>query len=303
MNEHTVMRAIERRIGLFIAHRRKTLYLQTKNDLWSQASFIHANQACQFYDVALGEAVCSRATLIQIEKGRKIKDIQLYVFFLCKLGIEIRWLELKMYSDELKQRKIYESLLLDPQFFNKTQYVCYESKVLSFLYQIDEDCVQFCYQLRYQNIMMTQREWYLWFSRLPMIHPDLQFVLSEYLSVELYLRQDLSAYVYAYLKVIHEHKQLMNHNRWLTKAYSYHAFNLPHLQFIHPFKKEQLIRQAKFRWVNQAHLDLIIKKKRFEDDRKHPEPYPYIHSQISMVLNHFKEHPRFDMNQIIMRNQ
>ena len=42
-----------------------------------------------FYEIIEGAPVCSRATLNRLERGQSIKDDDLYIFFIQKLGFQV----------------------------------------------------------------------------------------------------------------------------------------------------------------------------------------------------------------------
>lgn len=299
MNRDHDLEAIERRIGFFISYQRKLFLANTKNKVWSQAEFIKVTQHCKFYDVPLAESICSRATLIQLEKGRKIKDPNFYVFFLCKLGIQFRWLDIRMLIEEQQKLQRYEAFLKGKTSLFLDSKRDKANEVLSFLNHFDDECLEFCLTMREKIDLIDEALWLYWFKLLNIIHSSLRLTLSELLSVELYLNQDLHTFADEYIHNLKQEKRISEHNDWVIKAFTYHCFVLPQLTYAHPSKIKRVYENLEFRLIGNAKLEFITKYKRFLRHSCLLEPYPYIQTQIAMFMRTMIHQHHFDINHFI----
>jgi hypothetical protein len=303
MNRDHDLVEIERRIGFFISYQRKLFLANTKNNVWSQAEFIKVTQPCQFYDVPVGESMCSRATLIQLEKGRRIKDPNFYVFFLCKLGIHYRWLEIKMLIEEQQKRNRYEAYLKGKTSLFLESESDEAQEILSFINHFDNQCLEFCLFIRQKTDLIDEELWLFWVKRLHIIHSSLSLTLSELLSVELYLNQNLYKYADKYIAYLKQDKILSRHNDWMIKAFTNHSFDLPNLTYAHPSKIKRVNENYYFRLIGQAKLEFITKYKRFRKHSCIQEPYPYIQTQIAMFMRTMIHQHHFDIDLIFHEKQ
>lgn len=299
MNRDHDLEAIERRIGFFISYQRKLFLANSKNNVWSQIEFIKVTHQCKFYDVPVGESMCSRATLIQLEKGRRIKDPNFYVFFLCKLGIQYRWLEIKMLIEDQQKHNRYDAYLKGKTSLFLDSKRDKANEVLSFLNHFDDECLEFCLTMREKIDLIDEALWLYWFKLLNIIHSSLRLTLSELLSVELYLNQDLYTFADMFIDFLNKDKILSEHNYWLIKAFTYHCFDLPNITFCHPDKIERLTEKYHFRLIGNAKLEFITKFKRFQKHLCVFEPYPYIQTQIAIYMRTMIHQHHFDINHFI----
>lgn len=301
MNRDHDLEAIERRIGFFISYQRKLFLANTKNKVWSQAEFIKVTQHCKFYDVPLAESICSRATLIQLEKGRKIKDPNFYVFFLCKLGIQFRWLDIRMLIEEQQKLQRYEAFLkgITSIFLELKHDKAHE--VLSFLNHLDEQFLEFFLMIRQNTSLIDEAVWLYWVKRLKLIHPGLSLALSELLSIELYLNQNLYKFADEYIHNLKQEKRISEHNDWVIKAFTYHCFVLPQLTYAHPSKIKRVYENLEFCLIGNAKLEFITKYKRFLRHSCLLEPYPYIQTQIAMFMRTMIHQHHFDIHRFLYK--
>ena len=75
--------------GRLIKIYRERMHQGSKDKRFSCNEFILATKDHPFYEIVEGEPVCSRATLNRLERGQIIKDDELYVFFIEKLGFKV----------------------------------------------------------------------------------------------------------------------------------------------------------------------------------------------------------------------
>ncbi|MCH1941307.1 hypothetical protein [Holdemania massiliensis] len=75
--------------GRLIKIYRERLHQRSKDKQFSCNEFILATKEHPFYEIIEGAPVCSRATLNRLERGQSIKDDDLYIFFIQKLGFQV----------------------------------------------------------------------------------------------------------------------------------------------------------------------------------------------------------------------
>lgn len=75
--------------GRLIKIYRERRHQRSKDKQFSCNEFILATKEHPFYEIIEGAPVCSRATLNRLERGQSIKDDDLYIFFIQKLGFQV----------------------------------------------------------------------------------------------------------------------------------------------------------------------------------------------------------------------
>lgn len=75
--------------GRLIKIYRERRHQRSKDKQFSCNEFILATKEHPFYEIIEGAPVCSRATLNRLERGQSIKDDDLYIFFIQKLGFRV----------------------------------------------------------------------------------------------------------------------------------------------------------------------------------------------------------------------
>ena len=124
--------------GRLIKIYRERMHQGSKDKRFSCNEFILATKDHPFYEIVEGESVCSRATLNRLERGQIIKDDELYVFFIEKLGFKVDdfpgvMTNVERLSDELfKAVELYDLTKiktiddeLDQVFKDKKEYFYY----------------------------------------------------------------------------------------------------------------------------------------------------------------------------------
>ena len=127
--------------GRLIKIYRERMHQGSKDKRFSCNEFILATKDHPFYEIVEGEPVCSRATLNRLERGQIIKDDELYVFFIEKLGFKVDdfpgvMSQVDLISDELlkaiekydvgKIREIDNSIEI---LFKRAKYYFYYSNI------------------------------------------------------------------------------------------------------------------------------------------------------------------------------
>ena len=98
--------------GRLIKIYRERMHQGSKDKRFSCNEFILATREHPFYEVVEGEPVCSRATLNRLERGQIIKDDELYVFFIEKLGFKVDDFPGVMSQVELISAELFEAVEL-----------------------------------------------------------------------------------------------------------------------------------------------------------------------------------------------
>ena len=174
--------------GRLIKIYRERMHQGSKDKRFSCNEFILATKDHPFYEIVEGEPVCSRATLNRLERGQIIKDDELYVFFIEKLGFKVDdfpgvMSQVDLISDELFEavelydiKKIKEIDHKIEILFTRAKHYFYYGDI----YEIFKIIIQYYLFAEYPNSATAERMFYTSFLLSSKIDEILKNILFDY---------------------------------------------------------------------------------------------------------------------------
>ena len=154
--------------GRLIKIYRERMHQGSKDKRFSCNEFILATREHPFYEVVEGEPVCSQATLNRLERGQIIKDDELYVFFIEKLGFKVDDFPGVMSQVELISAELFEAVELYDirkikEIDNKIETLFTKAKsyfYYSDIYEAFKIIIQYYLFAEYPNSVTAERMYY-----------------------------------------------------------------------------------------------------------------------------------------------
>lgn len=174
--------------GRLIKIYRERMHQGSKDKRFSCNEFILATREHPFYEVVEGEPVCSRATLNRLERGQIIKDDELYVFFIEKLGFKVDDFPGVMSQVELISAELFEAVELYDirkikEIDNKIETLFTKAKsyfYYSDIYEAFKIIIQYYLFAEYPNSVTAERMYYTSFLLSSKIDEILKNILFDY---------------------------------------------------------------------------------------------------------------------------